>query len=131
MKTRFDRSLSISVSVISMFPYRSVINRLSKQENRSTDEPCSLSSNNSLVTCFYPLLIYYLIPLSIIVLFYSKLIVHVRRTSTNLFRHNVRLFHFRRSIEFVFSLRSSDRRARLVAQRRTFTDNEFIGHFSG
>lgn len=74
------------VSIAFVFPYTSLSSSLA---NNSTDD-CSVSSHHPLfASCFFPFCAYYLLPLVIIAMCYTRLFFHMRRSSKTITRHRV------------------------------------------
>lgn len=65
-----------------MFPYDYVLHVNSDKSNQSSVMPdCTVNDNDSLFSsCIFTFFFYYLLPLVIIGLCYSRILLHVRRT---------------------------------------------------
>ena len=75
----------ILVSIAFAFPYTS----LSSVSNNSLDD-CSVSLHHPLfASCFFPFCAFYLLPLVIIAMCYTRLFFHMKRSSKTITRHRV------------------------------------------
>jgi hypothetical protein len=79
------------VSIAFIFPYTS-LSSSSNAENSLTDD-CSVSAYHPLLaSCFFPFCAYYLLPLVIIALCYTRLFFHMRKSSKTITRYRVSFF---------------------------------------
>lgn len=78
--------VSCLVSGIFMFPYNHVLDTFDGKTNHSsTIVDCTVNDTDSFFSsCIFTFTFYYLLPLAIIGLSYSRVLVHVRRTSVTI-----------------------------------------------
>jgi hypothetical protein len=74
------------VSGVFMFPYKHVLHTLDDgSNNSSTIADCTVNDTDSFFSsCIFTFTFYYILPLIIIGLSYSRVLIHVRRTSVTI-----------------------------------------------
>jgi len=74
-----------------MFPYAHILNINGDKNNQSSDRlDCIVHDNNSLLSsCIFTFGFYYVLPLSIIVLCYLRVFIHVQRTGCRIVKRLV------------------------------------------
>ena len=79
------------MSIAVVFPYKS-LSSLSAQGTPSLKDACSVSDYHPIFpSCFFPFGMYYIVPLLIIVLCYSRILSHMKRSSKMVHRNRVSL----------------------------------------
>ncbi|CAF4065449.1 unnamed protein product [Rotaria sordida] len=82
-----------AVSIAFVFPYTSLSSSSSNTKNNSLND-CSISNHHPLfASCFFPFCAYYLLPLIIIALSYTKLFVKMRKSSLRITRYGNNLLN--------------------------------------
>jgi len=102
-KKFFSSFYFLIVSIAFVFPYTSFSSSSSSDAENDLLHDCSVSAYHPLfASCFFPFYAYYLLPLVIIALCYTRLFFYMKKSSKSITRHRVSFLLIERQYLFIF-----------------------------